>query len=271
MHEYESFSSQRKSTMEDHTINLDNVDLGYESNQDKDNEKKDKKRKRKAPIYKADSVKNGTNNLNKHCKDCDANPANEVRNKQRTLAFKKDWGENEGGSTGGTLQTLKYDEKVIKKSSIRLIVLPELPFKFVEHPDFIEYSGNLQPKSNLPSCFTIARDVFKFYLDERKSLVKFLSNNSDTVHLTTHTWISTCKTMNFMVATTYFIDDDWVMHNRIINFRRIHSHIRMDIGRAFLKCITGSCIKNVMTMTVDNIASNDKGLEYLLENLPNQV
>ncbi|GKD84218.1 hypothetical protein Tco_1351057, partial [Tanacetum coccineum] len=33
----------------DHTINLDNVDLGYESNQDKDNEKKDKKRKRKAP------------------------------------------------------------------------------------------------------------------------------------------------------------------------------------------------------------------------------
>ncbi|GJT10872.1 zinc finger BED domain-containing protein RICESLEEPER 2 [Tanacetum coccineum] len=37
---------------------------------------------------------------------------------------------------------------------------------------------------------------------------------------------------------------------------------------AILKCINGWGIKNVMTMTVDNIASNDKALEYLLENLP---
>ncbi|GJS02883.1 zinc finger BED domain-containing protein RICESLEEPER 2 [Tanacetum coccineum] len=66
----------------------------------------------------------------------------------------------------------------------------------------------------------------------------------------------------------HFIDDDWVMHKRIINFRPIHSHRGVDIGRALLECITGWGIKNVMTVTVDNIASNDKALEYLVENLP---
>ncbi|GJV19869.1 zinc finger BED domain-containing protein RICESLEEPER 2 [Tanacetum coccineum] len=126
----------------------------------------------------------------------------------------------------------------------------------------------MQPKFDLPSHFTIARDVSKFYLEERKGLVKFLSNNSTTVHLTTDMWTSSYKRINFMVLTAHFLDDDWVMHKRIINFRPIHSHRGVDISRALLECINRWGIKNVMTMTVDNIASNDRALEYLLENLP---
>nr|GEU69945.1 zinc finger BED domain-containing protein RICESLEEPER 2 [Tanacetum cinerariifolium] len=44
---HESFLSQQNSTMEDDTIDLDGVDLGFEPNHDKDIEKNDKKRKRK--------------------------------------------------------------------------------------------------------------------------------------------------------------------------------------------------------------------------------
>ncbi|GJY91544.1 zinc finger BED domain-containing protein RICESLEEPER 2 [Tanacetum coccineum] len=265
---HESFSSQQNYSMEDDTIDLHGVDLDSEPNHVKDIKKNDKKRQRKAPskprktfsecwnyfdpkfepdengvltkmayckwcpaVYKADSVKNGTVNMNRHYVKCDKNPANEESNKQKKLAFKKKiGGDVEGGSTSGTLQTWKYDEK--------------------------------------PSTLTIARDVSKFYLEERKDLVNFLSNSSTTVHLTTDTWTSSCKRMNFMVLTAHFIDDNWVMHKRIINFRPIHSHRGVDIGRALLECINGWGIKNVMTMTVDNIASNDKALEYLLENLP---
>ncbi|GJV04040.1 zinc finger BED domain-containing protein RICESLEEPER 2 [Tanacetum coccineum] len=93
---------------------LDGVDLGSKPNHDKDIEKNDKKRKRKAlskprkmfakcwkyfdqkfepnengeitkmayckwcpAVYKADSVKNGTSNMNKHYVNCDKNPENE--------------------------------------------------------------------------------------------------------------------------------------------------------------------------------------------------
>ncbi|GJY07278.1 putative nucleotidyltransferase, ribonuclease H [Tanacetum coccineum] len=71
----------------------------------------DKKRKRKAP-----------SNPRKH-------------EKQKKLAFKKKISENdEGGTNSGTLETWKYDEKVIKESLIKLIVLAELPFKFGTTP-----------------------------------------------------------------------------------------------------------------------------------------
>ncbi|GJZ28770.1 zinc finger BED domain-containing protein RICESLEEPER 2 [Tanacetum coccineum] len=220
-------------------------------------------------VFKADSHRHGTRHLNNHYVNCDANPDVEKIKKQKKLAFKKKIGENdEGGTSSGTLETWKYDEKVIKESLIKLIVLAELPFKFVEHPAFIKFSSDMQPRFNMPSRFTIARDISKFYLEERKSLFNFLSKDSTTVHLTTDTWTSSCKRMNFMVLTAHFIDDDWVMHKRIINFRPIHSHRGVDIGRALLECITGWGIKNVMTVTVDNISSNDKALEYLVENLP---
>ncbi|GJZ90667.1 zinc finger BED domain-containing protein RICESLEEPER 2 [Tanacetum coccineum] len=136
------------------------------------------------------------------------------------------------GCSSGTLQNWKYDEKAIKSSLIELIVLAELPFKFVEHPAFIKYSKNLQPKYNLPSRHTISRDVAKFYLEEKEKLVKFLGNPNHTIHLTTDTWTSTCQKINYMVITAHFVDDDWVMHK------------------------------------LDNITSNDKALRYLIEHLP---
>ncbi|PWA85464.1 zinc finger BED domain-containing protein RICESLEEPER 2 [Artemisia annua] len=264
---YESFASQQDNAMEDQTIDVETLDFD------------DNKRERKAPAKtrkttcecwkyfdpKYEPDEDGVVIKMAYCKWCDAVfKADSVKH-----AFIKKIGEkDEGGSSIGTLETWKYDEKVIKKSLIKLIVLAELPFKFVEHPTFIEYSTNMQPRFSMPSRFTIARDISKFNLDERKSLVNFLSNKAITDHLTTDTWTSSCKRMNFMVLTAHFIDDDWVMHKRIINFRPIHSHRGVDIGRAHLECITGWGIKNVMTMTVDNIVSNEKALEYLIENLP---
>ncbi|GKA74322.1 zinc finger BED domain-containing protein RICESLEEPER 2 [Tanacetum coccineum] len=182
-------------------------------------------------FYRADSVKNGTKNMNLHYPNYDRNPMNEERLKQKKLNFMKDNNRDGEGCSTGTLQNWKYDEKAIKSSLIELIVLAKLPFKFVEHPAFIKYSKNLQPKYNLPSRHTISRDVAKFYLEEKEKLVKFLGNPNHTIHLTTDTWTSTCQKINYMVITAHFIDDDWVMHKRVINFKCINSHRGEDIGR----------------------------------------
>ncbi|PWA66909.1 zinc finger BED domain-containing protein RICESLEEPER 2 [Artemisia annua] len=246
---YESFSSQQNNIMEDQ-VECENTNVGNT-------------KKRKAPprprkttsecwkyfdpkmepdedgniikfayckwcdkSFKADSKTYGTRHLNTHYMNCDKNPDCEKLKKQKILAFKKKIGveNDEAGSSMGTLETWKYDDKEIKKVLIELVVLAELPFKFVEHPAFIKFGKKMQPRFNMP----------------------------------------------FMVLTAHFIDDDWVMHKRIINFRPIHSHRGVDIGREILECINGWGIKNVMTITVDNIASNDKAIEYLVENLPSK-
>ncbi|PWA44281.1 hypothetical protein CTI12_AA516950 [Artemisia annua] len=121
----------------------------------------------------------------------------------------------------------------------------------------------------LPSIHKLSRDVSNYYLDERSKLATYLAKPTTTVHLTTDTWTSSCKKTNYMVFTAHFIDDEWNMHKRIINFRPISSHKSVDISNDVLKCIVGWGIKNVMTMTVDNAPSNDKALNHLIKKLPN--
>ena len=150
-----------------------------------------------------------------------------------------------------------------------MFVVAELPFKFVEHEVFVEYTKACNGRVVLPSRHKLSRDVSKYYLDERSKLSTYLTKPTTTVHLTTDTWTSSCQKTNYMVVTAHFIDDEWNMHKRIINFRPISSHKSVDISSDLLKCIVGWGIKNVMTMTVDNAPSNDKALNYLIKKLPN--
>ncbi|GJZ58793.1 zinc finger BED domain-containing protein RICESLEEPER 2 [Tanacetum coccineum] len=165
----------------DQTINLNIDDFGHESNEDENNKKKknDNKNAKKHKRKPSEGICNLLSECWKYfdpkmerpdgplirmgyCKFCpQVYRADPVKNDTN--------GDGEGCSSG-TLQNWKYDEKAIKKSLIELIVLAELPFKFVQHPAFIKYSKNLQPKYTLPSRHTISRDVSKFYLEEKKEV-----------------------------------------------------------------------------------------------------
>ncbi|PWA85868.1 hypothetical protein CTI12_AA137300 [Artemisia annua] len=124
--------------------------------------------------FKADSRIHGTRHLNTHYMNCDKNPDYEKLKKQKILAFKKKLGveNDEGSSSMGTLETWKYDDKEIKKALIELVVLAELPFKFVEHPTFIKFGKKMQPRFNMPSRFTIARDIAKSTHDMLKTAIE---------------------------------------------------------------------------------------------------
>lgn len=72
-----------------------------------------------------------------------------------------------------------------------------------------------------------------------------------------------------MVVTTHFIDDNCIVHKHIINFRNIVSHRDKDTSRDLLESIDGLGIKNIMTMTFDNVYTNDKAVEFLMK--PNTI
>ncbi|GKA51565.1 zinc finger BED domain-containing protein RICESLEEPER 2 [Tanacetum coccineum] len=104
----------------------------------------------------------------------------------------------------------------------------------------------------------------------KKQLLRFSTQKQlTTVHVLRYMEQVVCKKQNYMVVTAHFIDDEWNMHKRIINFRPIDSHKAEDISSDLFKCIVGWGIKNVMTMTVDNAPSNDKALDHLIKKLPN--
>lgn len=60
-----------------------------------------------------------------------------------------------------------------------------------------------------------------------------------------------------MYLTAHFIDNNWNLHKRIINFCLIVGHSGKLIGRAVDKCLVEWELKKILTITVSNASSND--------------
>lgn len=85
------------------------------------------------------------------------------------------------------------------------------------------------------------------------------------IALTTDMW-SSIQNLNYLCLTAYYIDENWHLQKRIINFVMMHSHKGKKIGKMVEKCIYDWGIeKKVSTIIVDNASSNDVTISYLKE------
>ncbi|KAJ8759334.1 hypothetical protein K2173_006854 [Erythroxylum novogranatense] len=170
-------------------------------------------------------------------------------------------GTRKGGSQN-IMTAWKFDQNVAREALKYMVVLDELPFKFVENQGFRHFMSKVRPKSVFPSRFTVSRDSFQLYINERNKLKQLLGNSTHRVCLTTDTWTS-LQRINYMCLTVHFIDNDWKLNKRIINFCPIDSHKGEAIGMAVERCLIEWGIDSVLMMTVDNASSNDTAIAYL--------
>ncbi|CAO2826302.1 unnamed protein product [Amaranthus hypochondriacus] len=70
-----------------------------------------------------------------------------------------------------------------------------------------------------------------------------------------------------MSLTAHFIDQDWTLHKKVINFCPISGHSGEIIRKSVEKCLLEWGITRVLTITVDNASANDVGIEYLSSRL----
>ena len=98
-----------------------------------------------------------------------------------------------------------------------MIILDELPFKFVEGKRFKRFMSLSCPRYHIPSRWTVARDCYQLYVDEKICLKQFLSFNSQKMYFTTDTWTSLQK-VNYMCLTAHFVDNDWKLNKKIVIF-----------------------------------------------------
>ncbi|XP_010534728.1 PREDICTED: zinc finger BED domain-containing protein RICESLEEPER 2-like [Tarenaya hassleriana] len=66
-----------------------------------------------------------------------------------------------------------------------------------------------------------------------------------------------------MSLTAHYIDVDWKLRKKIINFCPIPNHAGETIGKFVEHCLVQWGIERVLTVTVDNASSNDVGIKYL--------
>ena len=95
------------------------------------------------------------------------------------------------GEEGFQLVPTAFTVETSRKALAEMIIINELPFRFVEGYGFQRYSTTLQPKlqiRDIPSRQTVARDVINIYGVEREKLREALKGCR--VCLITDTWTS---------------------------------------------------------------------------------
>ncbi|KAH0689553.1 hypothetical protein KY285_016712 [Solanum tuberosum] len=103
------------------------------------------------------------------------------------------------------------------------------------------------PNFEVPSRVTVARHCLRIYQEEKEKLKELIKNQR--VCLTSDTWTS-IQNYTYMVVTAHWIDDQWNLQKRILNFFQTPDH-------------KGWGIENLFTMTLDNATANDTAIKSL--------
>ncbi|KAI8559435.1 hypothetical protein RHMOL_Rhmol04G0173600 [Rhododendron molle] len=203
--------------------------------------------------YAAESKKHGVSNLKAHLPVCPLYP-NRDQDGQQNLSFRP----TDGGGVDVVTHAFSFDD--CKRALAEMVIIDELPFRFVEGIGFRKFCKVMQPKFSPVSRQTITREVGAIHRNERGKLKKFLKGRR--ICLTTDTWTS-IQNLNYMCLTAHFIDDDWKLQKRILNFCVIEDHKGVTIGKKIESSLLEWNVDGIFTLTVDNASSNATAIEYL--------
>ncbi|KAK5793858.1 hypothetical protein PVK06_035023 [Gossypium arboreum] len=211
--------------------------------------------------YTMETTSGSTTNLNNHLKACLKIPRGNTSNlKQLELTFVKVSQETMD------LSTWVFDKDAVRKALVRMIIMNELPFKIVEGEGFKYFLSIACPRFSLPSRWTIRRDCLDLFNSMKSVMKNYFEKDISRVCLMTDIWTS-LQMISYMVLTAHWVDDEWRLQKRIINFFPISAHRGESIGQAIGKCLRDWGIERVFTITVDNASANIIAIKYLRKKL----
>ncbi|KAL5789248.1 hypothetical protein ACOSQ2_004136 [Xanthoceras sorbifolium] len=208
--------------------------------------------------------------INKQCKNYKAKLAGKDPKQMCLVKVKQTqmptFATNDGSGSGSNIGLGCFNKDKTRKALAKMLIVDELPFKFVEKPGFQEFCRAGMPLFDIPSRRTIVRDIMQLYVDEKTSLIKMFRKSKVRVCLTTDTWTS-IQNINYMVVTAHYIDDYWKLQKRILSFSQIADHRGETIGKCIEKVLIDWGIDKVFTITIDNASSNNTAILYIKRKL----
>jgi hypothetical protein len=128
----------------------------------------------------------------------------------------------------------------------------------------------VEPRFLIPSRYSIMRDCVKLFMSKNEKLRAVFLTTGARVCLTTDCWTSV-QNLNYMCVTAHWVDSEWNLHKRILNFCLIPNHKSETIGQKIETCMIQWGISNIFTVTVDNVSSNDTAFDYLKKRTAQKV
>ncbi|GAB2290914.1 hypothetical protein Dimus_038130 [Dionaea muscipula] len=169
---------------------------------------------------------------------------------------------HDGEGSNNQMRQHKFDPKFIWEGLVEWIVCDELPFMLVQSEKFKNFCKRMEPKFEVPSRVTIARDMFKLFKVQKEKLKMELKASVGRISLTTDMWTSS-NNASYMCVTAHFIDKCWKLHKRIISFAMVEDH-RDEGIRKQLEIVTKEWgINKITCITLDNASANDGAVDWM--------
>ncbi|KAG8383758.1 hypothetical protein BUALT_Bualt04G0047100 [Buddleja alternifolia] len=158
----------------------------------------------------------------------------------------------------------KFDMEKMKEFASQWILIDEHPFSIIE-----EDGLNFMLKRGMPDWIGFSRVTAKMYCvevyEKEKKMLKNFFKNVNKVSLTTDLWKSKNQRIECMVITGHWIDQNWVLQKRVLNFIHLPPPRRgIEIANTLWECLAEWGIQNkVYSISVDNASANDTTIANL--------
>ncbi|CAL8993402.1 unnamed protein product [Prunus brigantina] len=166
------------------------------------------------------------------------------------------------------LRSPQFDYVKFRDLLIEAIIKHNLPFSFVEYEGIRALFAYVSPDIKLPCRHTVKACVLRMFKSERQKLHTLLSSIQGRICLTSDLWTSVC-TDGYLALTAHFVDQDWRLHKRIINFCHMPPpHSGVALSEKINAVITEWGIeKKLFSITLDNASANTSFVEILMNQL----
>ncbi|KAL7239671.1 hypothetical protein ACSBR2_005542 [Camellia fascicularis] len=109
-----------------------------------------------------------------------------------------------------------FDSDRCRHEIARMMIMHDYPLHMVEHPGFVTFVQNLQPRFDMVSFNTVQGDCVATFLREKQSLQRVIEGIPGRICLTLDMWNSN-QYVGYVFLTGHFIDHDWKLHRKILN------------------------------------------------------
>jgi hypothetical protein len=163
----------------------------------------------------------------------------------------------------GNLSDFSFCEKNVRELASHIVLFYEYIFNFMEHEIFNKFLRVCTHFWKKISRTTVKNNCISTYNVEKMKL-KTLLCAVESVSITTDMWTFSQRA-SYMVVTYHFIDFDWVLQRRILNFYNVPPpHSGVVIVDALRSCFEKWGIVNkVFKIIGDNAKSNDVAIRIL--------
>ena len=187
----------------------------------------------------------GTRNLKHHLEVC---PRKDIRDVGQLIL----------GQNAMFVSSPKFDPAKFRELLCVAITMHGLPFRFVEYVGIRAIFSYLCVDVPNISRNTIKNDLVKMYKREKERIKSMLTSALGRVCLTSDLWTS-IATDGYMCITTHFIDANWVLQKRVLNFCHIPPpHNGVSLFENVYKLLSMLGIENkIFCVTLDNAISNE--------------